>query len=410
MAVFEYKGVDGKGKPVKGIIDADSERAARIKLRRAQVFPTHVAEEGKAKFSLSLDQDVKLFKFLQRVKVSEIAHMTRQLSTLLGANIPLVDSLTAMSEQVENPLLRSAITQVKDKVREGARLADAMRAHPDIFNDLYIHMVRAGEASGALELVLKRLADFTESQAELTSKIKGALTYPLVMIVVSLGLMVFLLVGVVPKITKIFEDTELALPLPTRILLGVSGFLQHYWYIVLLLIPLLVVAWRRFSKHPKGRVFIDRTSLKLPIFGEIMHMVALSRFSLTLSTLLASGVQLLQAMDIVKDVVQNVMIKTAVEEAMTSVREGESLAEPLRRSGYFPPMVIHMIKVGEKTGSLETMLEKISENYDGQVNTRVSALTTLLEPMIIVVMGAMVSFIVLSILLPILKLNQITRS
>lgn len=409
MSVFEYKGVDAAGKAVKGIIDAENERAARIKLRRSQVFPTHVVEEGKGKFSLSLDQDVKVFKFFKKIKISEIAHMTRQLATLLGANIPLIDSLSALSEQVENLQLRNAIAQVKDKVREGSRLADAMRAHPDIFNDLYIHMVRAGEASGALETVLKRLADFTESQAELTSKIRGALTYPVVMSVVGFGLMVFLLVGVVPKITKIFEDTELALPLPTRLLLAVSGFLQHYWYLIILLIPLLVYAWRRFAKTPKGRRIIDKTSLKVPVFGEIFHMVALSRFSLTLSTLLSSGVQLLQAMDIVKDVVQNVMLKEAVESSMVSVREGESLAEPLRRSGYFPSVVVHMIKVGEKTGALEAMLEKIAENYDNQVDTKVSTLTTLLEPIMIILMGGIVSFIVLSILLPILKLNQITR-
>ena len=409
MAVFEYKGVDVRGKPVKGIVDAESERAARLKLRRTQVFPTQLTEEGKGTFSFSLDQDVKILKFFQKVKVAEIAHMTRQLATLLGANIPLIDSLTALSEQVENPQLRNAIAQVKDKVREGARLADAMRAHPDIFNDLYVHMVRAGEASGALETVLKRLADFTESQAELTSKIKGALTYPVVMSVVGLALMVFLLVGVVPKITKIFEDTDIALPLPTQFLLAVSGFLQSYWYMLILMVPLVVYAWRRFSNRPQGRRFLDRVSLKVPIFGEIFHMVALSRFSLTLSTLLSSGVQLLQAMDIVKDVVQNVMLKEAIEQSMVSVREGDSLAEPLRRSGYFPPIVVHMIKVGEKTGSLEAMLEKVAENYDNQVDTKVSTLTTLLEPIMIIVMGGIVSFIVLSVLLPILKLNQITR-
>lgn len=409
MAVFEYKGVDATGKSVKGLIDAENERAARVKLRRTQIFPTNVSEEGKSKIKLSLDSDVKVLKFFKRLKVAELAHMTRQFATLLGANIPLVDSLTALSEQVEHPQLRATIAQVKDKVREGARLADAMRAHPDIFNDLYIHMVRAGEASGSLEIVLKRLADFTESQAELTSKVKGALTYPLVMSVVGFGLMTFLLVGVVPKITKIFEDTQMALPLPTRILLGVSGFLQQYWYLLLLLIPLLIYAWRRYAKSPKGRRTIDKFSLKVPVFGQILHMVALSRFSLTLSTLLSSGVQLLQAMDIVKEVVQNVLLRDAIEQSMVNVREGESLAEPLRRSGYFPPVVIHMIKVGEKTGALEVMLEKISENYDSQVNTRVSTLTTLLEPIMIIVMGGIVSFIVLSILLPILKLNQIAR-
>lgn len=409
MAVFEYKGVDAKGKTVRGIVDADSDRAARLKLRRMQIFPTHLNEEGRSS-SFSLDQDVKLFKFMQRVKVADIAHMTRQLSTLLGAHVPLVDSLVALSEQVENPRLKTAIAQVKERVREGSRLADAMRLHPDIFNDLYIHMVRAGEASGALEIVLRRLADFTEKQAELSSKIRGAMTYPAVMSIVSLALMVFLLVGVVPKITQVFEDVgNLTLPLPTRILLAVSGFLSSYWYLLLLCIPLVIFLWRRFKKTPKGRRMVDRLSLRVPIFGEILHMVALSRFSLTLSTLLSSGVQMLQAMDIVKDIVQNVMLREAIEQSMIAVREGESLAEPLRRSGYFPPVVVHMIKVGEKTGSLESMLEKISQNYDTQVNTKVAALTSLLEPIMIVVMGGIVAFIVISILLPIMKLNQAIR-
>ncbi len=409
MPAFQYKGVDAAGKTVSGTIEAESERAARLKLRKGQIFPTRLSEEGKGGFSISLDQDVSILKSLRRVKVVEIAEMTRQLATLLGANIPLVDSLATLADQLENPILRSAVGQVKDKVREGARLADAMRAHPDVFSDLYVQMVRAGEASGALDTVLTRLADFTEGQASLRSKVKGALTYPLIMMSVGFLLVVFLLVGVIPEITKIFDDAKVALPLPTRFLLAVSGFMQSYWYLFLVFIPLLFYGFRRFKRHPKGRFFLDRTSLKVPVFGEIFHLTAISRFARTLSTLLSSGVQLLPAMDIVKEIVQNLLLRDAVAQAMTNVKEGESLGEPLRRSGLFPPIVIQMIRVGEKTGALEAMLDRVADNYDTRINTKLSALTSLLEPVIIVVMGLVVAFIVLSVLLPMLKLNQVLK-
>jgi len=333
--------------------------------------------------------------------------MTRQLSTLLGANIPLVDALGALQDQLENVHLKKSISQIKDKVVEGKRLSDSMRAFPKIYNNLFISMISAGESSGALEQVLSRLAEFTEYQAFLKSKIMSALMYPIIMAVMGVGLMTYLLVSVVPKIVSIFEQSDAVLPLPTRILIGVSNFAQNYWYLVLLVAAISGWFLRRYFRTPGGRRRLDAWSLKAPVFGPLFRKIALSRFSRTLATLLQSGVQLLAALDIVKNVVNNMVLSEAIDQTKDSVREGESIAEPLRRSGQFPPMVIHMIAVGEKTGALETMLQKISESYDTEVGTTVTNLTTALEPLMIVVMGGAVTFIVLSILLPILRMSEL---
>ena len=407
MAVFSYKGMDAAGKKVSGIIDADNLKTARQKLRKLKIFPTEVNEGSSGAKAISGSFDLK--RFIEKVKVTDVANMTRQLSTLLNANVPLVDALSALVEQIENPKLKSAISEVKEKVKEGGRLADSMRAYPEMFGDLYINMVGAGEVSGALDTVLARLADFTESQARLQSKVKGALTYPLVMAVVGVALMSFLLVFVVPKIVKIFEDTKATLPLPTKILIGISHFVSHYWFIVIIVGVGLYIGIKKWRATPKGRLWFDSMSLKVPIFGEMFRMIAISRFCRTLSTLTKSGVQLMQSLEIVKGIVNNVVLEQVIEDTRNSVKEGESIAEPLRKSGQFPPLVTHMIRIGEKTGSLESMLERVADNYEDQVDTKVSTLTTLLEPLMIVVMGGVVSAIVLSILLPILKLNQIAK-
>lgn len=408
MPVFSYKGVNAAGKKVSGIIDAEHIKAARAKLRKSAIFPTEVNEGGGSSGQAAAG-GFSLKKYFQSVSVAEVANMTRQLATLINANIPLVDALSALVEQIENPTLKSTISQLRERVREGGRLADAMQQYPKIFSDLYINMVHAGEISGALDTVLVRLAEFTESQAALNSKVKGALTYPLVMAVVGLGLMGFLLIFVVPKIVKIFEDTKAALPLPTKILVAVSGFLQGYWYLVIVFMVLAFIGFRKFAAKPSGRKILDRYSLKMPIFGQMFQMIAISRFCRTLATLMSSGVQLMPSLDIVKKVVNNVILMEVIEETRTSVKEGESIAEPLKKSGQFPPLVTHMISIGEKTGELENMLERVADSYDDQVNTKVSTLTTLLEPLMIVVMGGVVAAIVLSILLPILKLNQIAK-
>lgn len=405
MPVYSYKGINNAGKSVNGIIDAENEKVGRQKLRRSGIFPTEIHVEG-SKSGLSLGGSMK-FSFMQKVKTAELAHMTRQLATLLGANIPLVDALGALQDQLEHPILKKSISGVKDRVTEGSRLADALKVDSHIYNDLFIHMVRAGEASGALEEVLGRLADFTEYQAMLKSKVTGALMYPVIMAIVGSALMIYLLISVVPKITSIFDDAGAILPLPTRVLMGVSNFLQNYWYLVFAGVALGVWLFKRYAKTDQGRLKLDRLSLRAPIFGSLFRKIAISRFSRTLSTLLKSGVQLLPALDIVKYVVNNKVLAEAIDNTRDSVREGDSLADPLKRSGQFPAMVIHMIAVGEKTGSVENMLEKVADAFDTEVDTTVGSLTTLLEPLMILVMGGVVASIVLAILLPIMKMTEL---
>lgn len=408
MAVYSYKGINAAGKKASGVIDAESFKAARLKLRRIGIFPTDVIPEGaKSSKGFSLSTDIEFGRYLERIKTRDIAVMTRQLATLIKASVPLVESLTALVDQTSNVKLRKIIADVKQKVTEGGRLSDACAGHKKVFSDLFINMVAAGEASGSLAVVLDRLAGFLEKQAALKSKILGAMMYPIIMTGVGCSLVGFLVVYVVPKVTKIFEDVDATLPLPTRMLIGASDAISGYWYLFLIGTTLLVWGVRRFLKTARGRDLYDRLTLKAPLFGRLLRMVAISRFSRTLATLMSSGVRLLNALDIVKNIVQNTLLVRAVEETKNSVREGESIAEPLKRSGQFPPLVVHMISIGEKTGNLEVMLERVADTYDMEVDNTVSSLTTLLEPMMILVMGGIVSFIVMSILLPILQLNQL---
>ncbi len=407
MPIFEYAGIDSKGKRTSGNVDAENERAARAKLRRMGVFPTTITMEGKGGKGGGFSMQVDVGKFMERVKVQDVAVMTRQMATLVGANIPLVDALTALVDQIENKKLRNIVAGAREKVIEGSRLSDALRGHPKIFGDLYVNMIAAGENSGALEIVLQRLADFTEGQSKLRSKVVGAMIYPAIMSFVGVSLMVMLLTFVVPKVTKIFIDMKATLPLPTRMLMAASNVVTDYWYLVIILCAAAFFAARRYINTPAGRAWWDRKALKLPLFGKLNRMVIVSRFTRTLATLLSSGVPLLTAMDIVRNIITNTRLREVIEQTRDNVREGQSVAEPLRRSGEFPPLVTHMITIGEKTGELERMLERIADTYDAEVDNAVSTMTTLLEPVMILVMAAIVSFIVMSILLPIIKLNQL---
>lgn len=409
MPNYRYSGVNDKGKNVAGVIDADNEKGARAKLRRSGIFPTTMGEEGKGGGGFSLNANVDIGKYFQRVTVEDLALMTRQLGSLLQAGIPLVEALAALSDQTENPKLRSAVATIREKVTEGMKLSDAMKAYPKIFDTLYINMINAGEASGALELVLQRLGDFTESQARLTQRVKSAMTYPILMTVVGGSLMVMLLTFVVPKITKRLIGMGKDLPLPTKLLMGVSDTLIGYWYIFVILGVAIFFFTRRFLRSPKGKEFFDRNILKAPIIGKLTRLVAISRFSRTLGTLLASGVPMLNAMDIVRNIITNTVMRQAIETTRDAVKEGASISETLKRTGEFPPLVIHMLSVGEKTGELEKMLDRVADNYDKQIDNTIGALTSLLEPLMIVVMAAMVAFIVLSVMLPMLQLSDIKR-
>jgi general secretion pathway protein F len=406
MPIFEYKALDATGKTVEGLKEADSPKGLRMALRHDGVFLTEVTGQQQASDTASRDVSARRW-FVGRIKTDDLAIMTRQLAVLIGAGVPLVEALSALVDQVEHERLKRIISNVKQRVNEGSSLADALAAHSKVFNNLFINMIRAGESSGALEIVLVRLADFTESQARLRSKIVGSMTYPIVMMVFGLIIMGVLFTVVIPKITKIFEDTKAVLPWSTRFLIGVTGIVSEWWWAILILMVGSVYLFLRWRNTPAGRARWDIWVLRLPIFGVLVRQIAVARFSRTLSTLLKSSVPLLTAMDIVKNIVGNTRLAAVIEDARESIKEGESIAAPLKRSGEFPPLVYHMVAIGERSGELEEMLKNVADAYDSQVDTKIAALTSLLEPLMIVVMGAGVSFIVASILMPILQINTL---
>jgi general secretion pathway protein F len=411
VPVFEYTGLTEAGKSVRGIRDAESSKALRSVLRKDGVYLTEArpaeagAVAGEQKTGLAREVDVGAMLGFTGVSAQDLAIATRQLATLIGAGIPLVEALTALVDQIEQPRLKKVMGVIKQKVNEGSSLADALKEHPKVFTDLYVNMIRAGESSGALDVVLVRLADFTEAQAQLRNKIIGAMLYPIIMVVVGIAIVGILFVVVIPKVTKIFEDMQVTLPWTTRILIAVSSFARDYWYVMLVALPAAVWGVRSWVKTARGRAWWDQTQLRAPVFGELIRMLAISRFAKTLATLLASGVPLLTAMDIVKNIVANTMLADVIDKARDAIREGESIAAPLKRSGQFPPLVYHMIAIGEKSGQLEEMLQNVAKSYESQVEMRVAALTSLLEPVMIVAMGGGVAFIVFSILMPIMQLN-----
>lgn len=403
MPVYAYKGFNAAGKPVNGTRDADNPRVIKALLRRDGVFVTDLREttpsqkhEGAAAVSLK--------RFTERVSAQELAVATRQLSTLVGAGIPLVDALVALIDQIETEHFRAVWADVKQRVNEGAGFGDAMAAHPRIFSNLYVNLVRAGETSGALDVVLSRLADFTESQAELRSKLLGSMVYPILMMFMAVGVTAFLFIVVIPRISKIFEAQKVALPLPTQVLIFASTMVRDYAVVFVPLAVLGVWLVARYLRSERGRPHWDKFVLKAPIFGPLMRMVAVARFSKTLSTLLGSGVPLLTAFDIVKNVLQNKVLIDVIDTARDAVKEGDSIAAPLKRSGQFPPIVTHMIAIGERSGTLEDMLANIAKAYEVQIDARLRAMTSILEPIMIVFLGVVVGFIVFSILLPMLQL------
>jgi general secretion pathway protein F len=408
VAVFEFRGVQSTtGKPVKGYRDAENAKALRAMLRREGVLLTQATEESEREAREKRNLD--LFAIFRRPSASDVAVMTRQLATLVRAGVPLVESIQALTEQVENEQLVRVLTTVRENLNEGTSFAKSLEAHPKIFPALYVNMVAAGEASGTLEAVLERLSDFMEGQARLKGKVAAALAYPVLMAVIGSGLVGVLMVAVVPKVTSVFDSLGQALPWYTRLLIFVSGFVAGFWWLILGGGALAIYSFQRWKKTAKGKMRWDSFRLKAPLFGRLTQLVAVARFSRTLSTLLASGVQLLTAMEIGRHVLENARLEAVIGDAIGAIRGGESIAEPLKRSKAFPPMVTHMIAVGEKSGQLEAMLENVSRAYEADVETRVTALTSLLEPIMIVLLGGVVGFIAMAILMPLIQMNQLVE-
>ncbi|MBN1946131.1 MAG: type II secretion system inner membrane protein GspF [Bradymonadales bacterium] len=411
MPVFDYTGLTPSGKRVRGSQDAENPRKLREILKSRGVFLLEHAEgsEDRIGGGTGLRREVDLGQlFRSRISSMELAMLTRQLATLQRAGVPLLESLTAVVEQVDHPRLKRVLSDIRRRVNEGSSFGNALKEHPKVFSDLYVNMVRAGESSGNLDLVLEKLTEFLDSQADLRGKIMSALYYPLVMLVLGTGVLTFLFIYVIPKVTAIFQDQKRALPLLTRILIGFTTFISNPINFLLLvaLAVLAVVLFRKWKRTERGHYRWDKLLLKMPIAGPTLRMVAVARFAGTLGTLLASGVPLLSAMDIVKEILANRRLVEVVDQVRTNVREGDSIAAPLKRSGEFPPIVVHMIAIGERTGRLESMLESVSDAYNRQVANRMRALTSLLEPLMIVLMGLIVAFIVFAILVPIMRIGQ----
>lgn len=404
MAVFEWHGVNAKGRATKGIRDADNAKALHVALRKEGILVTSVEEEDEAR--IRTKRELNLGRLFQRVSTLEVAMVTRQLATLLHSGVPLVEALSAIIEQLEQPVLKKAFTQTRDKVNEGISLAEALSAHPKVFSTIYINMVSAGEASGTLDKVLERLSEFLDGQVQLKNKVSGALVYPAIMAVVALGVVSMMMIFVVPKVASIYDDFKQTLPWYTSMLIATSNFVSHFWWLLAMLIGGSYWGIRRWKNSEKGHVQWDQAMLTLPLIGKVVLMTAIARFARTLSTLLASGVPVLAAMDITRAVVENSVLMAVIEEARNAVREGESIAAPLKRSGKFPPIVTHMIAVGERSGELERMLEHVAVAYDNEVSVRVNTMTKILEPLMILMFAGIVAGMALAILMPLMQVNE----
>jgi len=405
MPVYEYTALDRAGKNITGIIDADSSAAARQKLRISGKYPVQV-KETTTKVKQEQGAGFALPSIFNRVSADDIHALTRQLATLLNAGIPLVAALDALMEQTTTPPLKKIVAQIKESVNEGNSLTASLSRHPKLFSNIYINMVRAGEESGSLDVVLERLADFGEHQQALKGRFQAALVYPIFMAIVGAGVLFFLLSFVVPNLTRIFTEMKQVLPLPTTILIWFSDFMRSYWWVIVAIIVAIIVAVKEAIKKPKGRYFWDILKLRLPVIGQINRKIALSRFGRTLGSLLQSSVPLITSLQIVRNIVNNVLIGDVIDEAMEDIQAGKSLNLALSRSEWFPPVFRQMVSVGEQSGDLEGMLHKIADAYEREVETRITGMTSLIEPVMILLMAVVVGFIVISILLPIFEMNQ----
>jgi general secretion pathway protein F len=415
MAVYEYKAYGPGGKNVRGVIDSENVKAARLKLKKQGLSVYEIGEKaGRSVSSVSSSGGTAYSSssaggfFSGRVSVKDTAMMTRQLASLVKANIPLVQCLEAMVEQSEHPLIKVVLSQVRQDVNEGASLAKAFGKHPKVFDNIFVNMVEAGEASGTLSLVLLRLADLKEAQMRLRTKIVSGMTYPMLMLFVALVLMIAIFTFVLPQLKTVFESMNKKMPPMTVFLMGASDVLVSYWYILLAASIGGITFFVKWKKSPKGLPRWDAMKLKFPLFGPLIRMIGVQRFASTMATLLGSGVPILNAMAIARNLVGNTLLANAIAMARENITEGQSIAGPLAKSGQFPPLVIHMISIGEKTGELPAMLQNVAETYEEQVSSRIDGMTSLLEPLMIIGMGGMVGFIVLAVFMPLLDLGNIS--
>lgn len=402
MAVFQYIAIDkASGRKTRGVIDADSLASARQKLREQDLYPTKIAEGKGETVNASGQRQI----IIGGVPVRDLALMTRQFATLLHAGMPLVECLHALLDQTSRPRLRQTLFEVRDKVNSGSSLAEALEDHPRVFSNLYVNMVRAGEMSGTLEPVLYRLADILEHQSKMKNQILSTLAYPAFMGIFAVTVIVFLMVVIVPRITMIFEQQDQELPGLTKFLIGTSDIIGTWWWALLLGGFGLFSLWRIWIARESGRERWDRWKLRFPLYGTLHLKLVCSRIARTLGTMLHSGLTMMRALDVVETVIDNRHVRNKMIDVKSGVRRGRDLAAPLKETGLFPPMLIHMVDLGQRSGEIEDMLIRVADTYDDDVRLTIDALVGLMEPIIIVIMGVFVGFLVLAILLPILNMS-----
>jgi type IV pilus assembly protein PilC len=397
---YTYKARDRAGNILNGTVVADNESLVLQKLREQGYMPLEV---GKQKKSMNIELTAK------KVKLKELAVFGRQFATMINSGLPILRALSILADQTENPELARVLGEVRTDVEQGASLSGAMVKHPKVFNDLFVAMVKSGEMGGSLDDVLLRLADMIEGEVRLRGKVKSAMTYPIAVVGLVVLIMSAMLLFVVPQFQTIYTSLGGTLPLPTRVLLTMSNIFKQWWYIVLIGTFVFRFFFKRWKKTPKGREAVDRMKLRMPVFGVIFQKVALSRFASTAAMLLKSGVPILQALEIVAETVNNRVVSIAIEDVQMSVREGESMAKPLATHAVFPPMVVQMLAVGEETGQVDTMLEKVAEFYENEVEASVDALTSLIEPLLIAVIGGCVGAAVIALYMPMFNIIKLIQ-
>lgn len=404
MSVFVWQGKTAQGKVLKGEMEASNIEAvyARLRSQRIQPIPARVKEKG-----TGLDTEIKIPGFGPRIQPYDVMLFTRQFSTMIDAGLPIVQSLDILAEQTENKPLKKTIRDVRRDVSGGTTLADALEKHPKVFDDLYVNMVRAGEAGGVLNTILNRIALFIEKANRLKKKVKGAMIYPATIVVVAIGVVSILLIFVIPVFAELYGSMGRALPAPTQITINISNFFRAYFVHVVVIIALIVVGIKMYYKTAKGRMVIDGILLKMPILGDLLRKVAVARFSQNMSLLLASGVPILEGLAITAKTAGNKVIEKAIMDARISISEGKTVAEPLEKSGVFPPMVCQMVSVGENTGALDNMLKRVGDFYEEGVDNSVNNITALMEPMIMVFLGIVLGGLVISMYLPIFQLGSL---
>lgn len=402
---YEYRARDKSGAIHAGEMEGSSPTAVAGTLREKGYIPLKIDE----KKATTLDREIQIPGFKKKVKTKDVAVFSRQLSTMVNSGLTLIRSLTILEAQTENSLLREVIGDVKARVEQGSSLSAAFESHPDVFNHLYVSMIRAGEVGGALDETLIRLSDTLEAQVRLRSKVKSAMAYPMVVLVLIVLIVTGMLVFVVPIFEKMYKELGGTLPLPTQVLINISGVLTSLWWLWLSALAGAIFGFRRWKQTDSGRAAWDRLKVRFPIFGKVVQKVSISRFSRTFSVLSRTGVPVLQALDIVAMTSGNWLVSEATRDIQASVKRGESLTSPLHEHEIFPPMVTHMMSVGEETGALDTMLSKVADFYDSEVDETVNALTSLIEPLLIVVMGVVVGGILISLYLPMFNIANLIQ-